>query len=159
MATRAAPARTATAASPERIAIRGDLLDFAAEPGWGDVEATGAVRFRADHWLLVENGRIVRAQAAPPDAGWTRHDHRGRLVMPGFIDTHVHSPQLEVIASYGTELLDWLERHTFPAETRYADRAHAEEGAARFLDALVAHGTTSAVVFPTVHRVSADALF
>ena len=159
MDARAPHSAVPAARAGERLAIRGDLLDFVAEPGWGDVEAVGAVRFRPDHWLLVENGRIVRAQADAPDATWTRHDHRGRLVMPGFIDTHVHSPQLDVIASYGTELLDWLERHTFPAETRYADRAHAERGAAVFLDALIAHGTTSAVVFPTVHAVSADALF
>jgi guanine deaminase len=85
-------------------------------------------------------------------------DHSGQLLLPGFIDTHVHSPQLDVIASYGTELLDWLNTYTFPAEQRYADPAVAEAGAALFLDALLAHGTTSAVVFPTVHRVSADRL-
>jgi len=151
----AAPATRAAG----RSAIRGDLLDFVAEPAWGDVEAAAAVRFRPDHWLLMEDGRIVGAQAEAPDATWTKHDHRGRLVMPGFVDTHVHSPQLDVIASYGTELLDWLAQHTFPAETRYADPAHAERGADVFLDALIAHGTTSAVVFPTVHKVSADALF
>src|SRR5689334_23235982 len=124
-----APMPTDVASSPSaRSAIRGDLLDFVAEPAWGDVEAGSAVRFRPDHWLLVEGGRIVRVQAHAPDATWTRHDHRGRLVLPGFIDTHVHSPQLDVIASYGTELLDWLERHTFPAETRYADADHARRG-------------------------------
>jgi guanine deaminase len=142
----------------ERIAVHGDLLDFAGEPAWGDVDSK-AVRFRPDHWLLAEGGSIVRVQAEAPDASWTRHDHAGRLVLPGFIDTHVHSPQLDVIASYGTELLDWLDQHTFPAEQRYADPAHAEAGAALFLDALVGHGTTAAVVFPTVHKVSADALF
>ena len=62
------------------------------------------------------------------------------------------APQLDVIASWGTGLLDWLETYTFPAEQRYADPAVAAEGAARFLDALLAHGTTAAVVFPTVHR-------
>ncbi len=98
-------------------------------------------------------------QPQAPDASWTRWDHRGRLVLPGFIDTHVHSSQLEVIASYGTELLDWLTRHTFPAEGRYADAEIAAAGAERFVDALFAHGTTAAVVFPSVHKVSADALF
>jgi len=141
-----------------RVALRGDLLDFGADPAWGDV-GSDAVRFRPDHWLLIEDGRIAGTQAEAPDSTWTRHDHRGRLILPGFIDTHVHSPQLDVIASYGTELLDWLEQHTFPAEIRYADAAHAEAGAALFLDALIAHGTTAAVVFPTVHKVSADALF
>jgi len=148
----------ASAAATTRIALRGDLLDFSAAPAWGDVDSS-AVRFRADHWLLVEGGRIAGVQADEPDASWARHDHRGRLILPGFIDTHVHSPQLDVIASYGTELLDWLNTYTFPAERRYADPVQAERGAARFLDALLAHGTTAAVVFPTVHKVSADALF
>jgi guanine deaminase len=68
-------------------------------------------------------------------------------------------PQLDVIASYGTELLDWLNTYTFPAEQRFADPLHSQIGAAAFVDALLAHGTTAAVVFPTVHKVSADALF
>ncbi len=141
-----------------RYALRGDLLDFTSAPDWGDTESA-AVRFRPDHWLLVDAGRVVGAQAEAPDASWPRHDHRGRLVMPGFVDTHVHSPQLDVIASYGTELLDWLNTYTLPAERRYADPAQAEAGAALVLDALLREGTTSAVVFPTVHKVSADRLF
>src|SRR5688572_30503057 len=138
-----------------RVAIRGDLLDFGAEPAWGETESA-AVRFRPGHWLLVEAGRIVAVQADAPGEGWQRVDQSGRLILPGFIDTHVHSPQLDVIASYGTELLDWLNTYTFPAERRYADATEAESGAARFLDALLAHGTTAAVVFPTVHKVSCD---
>ena len=145
---------------PARVAIRGDLLDFSGAPDWGATESK-AVRYRPDHWLLIEDGVIVGTQAAsmPIDGSWFQHDHRGQWVMPGFVDTHVHSPQLDVIASYGTELLDWLNTYTFPAERRYADPEQACLGAARFLDALLAHGTTSAVVFPTVHKVSADALF
>jgi guanine deaminase len=141
-----------------RLALRGDLLDFSAEPAWGDTEPA-ALRFRPDHWLLVDGGRIAGVQAEAPDASWQQVDHRGRLILPGFIDTHVHSPQLDVIASYGAALLDWLNDYTFPAEQRYADPAVAAAGAALFLDALLAHGTTAAVVFPTVHKVSADALF
>ena len=141
-----------------RVAIRGDLLDFRAEPAWGDVDSP-AVRFRPDHWLLAEGGRIVAVQADVPPEGWPRHDHAGCLVLPGFVDTHVHSPQIDVVASYGSELLDWLTTHTFPAEARHADPAHAAAAAAHFLDALLEHGTTSAVVFPTVHATSVDALF
>lgn len=149
-----------TTASTTRVALRGDLLDFTATPEWMEVDAS-AVRFRADHWLLIENGRIKDAQPGdqPPDASWVQHDHRGKLLLPGFIDTHVHSPQIDVIASYGTELLDWLNVYTFPAEMRFADPAESQAGAARFLDALLASGTTSAVVFPTVHKVSVEALF
>jgi len=147
-----------TTTSSHRIALRGDLLDFRAEPGWGDVDSA-AVRFRPDHWLLIENGRIVGAQGDAPGEGWERHDHAGRLILPGFIDTHVHMPQLDVIASYGTELLDWLNTYTFPAEMRFADPRWSQAGAALFLDALLAHGTTSAVVFATAHKVSAEAVF
>ena len=142
------------------IAIRGDLLDFTGTPEWGGT-GMGGVRWRPDHWLLIgDDGRIVDALPAEQEPGpdWQRIDHRGRLILPGFIDTHVHSPQVEVIASFGTGLLDWLETYTFPSERRYADPAVAERGAAHFLDALLAHGTTAAVVFPTVHKVSAEAL-
>jgi guanine deaminase len=142
------------------FAIRADLLDFAADPGWSAAADAPGVRFRRDHWLLVDaHGRIAGVQAEAPDASWKRYDHSGSLLMPGFVDTHVHLPQLEVIASYGTELLDWLDTYTFPAERRWADPAVCAAGAATFLDALLAHGTTSAVVFPTVHAGSADALF
>jgi len=142
-----------------RLALRGDLLDFADDPGFAAPASAGGVRFRPDHWLLVEDGRIAGAQADDPAPGWERVDRRGHLILPGFVDTHVHSPQLDVIASYGTELLEWLNTYTFPAEGRHADPVVAVAGAERFLDALLAHGTTSAVVFPTVHKASADALF
>jgi guanine deaminase len=145
-------------AQPTRLTLRGDLLDFLEEPAWGQIDSS-AVRFRPDHWLMIEGGRIVGAQVQDPGDGWIRHDHSGRLILPGFIDTHVHMPQLDVIASYGTELLDWLNTYTFPAETRFADAGHSQAGAQLFVDSLLANGTTSAVVFPTVHKVSVDALF
>lgn len=152
-------------AAPWRLAIRGDLLDIP-----GDVpldrledEAGGgpprAVRFRPDHWLLVEQGRIVGAQQDDPGPGWERIDHRGRLILPGFIDAHVHSAQIDVIGAWGTQLLDWLTRHTFPAEQRMADPQHARRVCGVFLDALLQQGTTAACVFPTVHDVSVQALF
>lgn len=146
--------------TPNRLALRADLLDFTGTPEWGVVDSS-AVRFRADHWLLMEDGRIVGVQpgAQLPDAGWERHDHSGKLLMPGFIDSHVHSPQIDMIASYGTELLDWLNTYTFPAETRFADPEVAAAGAERFTEALLAHGTTTAMVFATVHKTSAEALF
>ncbi len=141
-------------------ALRADLLDFSHAPTWGSTAMEG-VRWRPDHWLLIDGQRIagILPGSQPPGPDWEQHDHRGRLLMPGFIDTHVHAPQLDVMASYGTGLLDWLNTYTFPAELRFADPAVATEGAARFLDALLAHGTTTAVVFPTVHKVSAEALF
>ncbi|MEO5733998.1 MAG: guanine deaminase [Rubrivivax sp.] len=146
-------------------AIRADLLDFSATPAFGAGGLPGAsephgVRFRPDHWLLVgADGRIEAVTADEPGPDWQRHDHRGRLLMPGFIDTHVHAPQLDIIASHGSGLLDWLDTYTFPAEQRHADPQAAAVGAELFLDALLAHGTTAAVVFATVHPASAQALF
>jgi guanine deaminase len=144
--------------TPARLALRGDLLDFTADPGMSDRSST-AVRWRPDHWLLIEDGRISGAQAAAPDASFQRVDHRGRLILPGFIDSHVHSAQGDVIGAWGTQLLDWLQTYTFPAEARMADPSHADLISALFLDSLLAVGTTAAVVFPTVHKASVDALF
>ncbi|MCY7314237.1 MAG: guanine deaminase [Rubrivivax sp.] len=142
-----------------KTAIRADLLDFTAAPSWGSPSDHG-VRWRPDHWLLIdEQGRIAAVQPEAPCADWQQQDHRGRLLLPGFIDTHVHAPQLDVIGSWGAGLLDWLQTYTFPAEQRMADVAVARETAALFTDALLAHGTTAALVFATVHAHSADALF
>ena len=142
-----------------RRALQGDLLDFVGEPALGD-PASPAVRYRAGHWLLIdEAGRIAGVQAEPPGPGWVQEQHPGRLILPGFIDTHVHSAQIDVLGAYGTALLDWLNDHTFPAEQRMADPAHAAATSALFLDALLSHGTTAAMVFPTVHKASVDALF
>ena len=152
------------AASSARRLLWGDVLDFTDDPGFAPPHASPGVRWRADHLVLIEDGRIaaVQPRAAALDPAWQAvpvEDHRGQLIMPGFIDTQVHCPQLDVIASFGTALLDWLNTYTFPAERRYADPAVSQAGAQRFLQALWAHGTTSAVVFPTVHKVSAQALF
>lgn len=148
-------------ATPSRFALLADLLDFTDDPGFAGPHEAPGVRFRPNHWLLVDGGRIVGTQVSSdiPDDGWARIEAPGSLVMPGFIDSHVHSPQLDVIASFGTELLDWLDTYTFPSETRYADPQWAIEGATRFLDALLAHGTTTAVVMPTVHKTATEALF
>ena len=141
------------------FALHADLLDFSAEPALADRDSP-AVRWRPGHWLLVNaQGRIEAVTPQAPGDDWHKTDVRGQLLLPGFIDSHVHCPQLDVIASWGTELLDWLNTYTFPAEAKYADPAVARAGAALFLDALLAHGSTSAVVFPTVHAASVDALF
>ena len=144
--------------SPQRLALRGDLLDFTADPGLGTIDSP-AVRWRPRHWLLVEGGRIAGAQVEDPGESWQRVDHSGRLILPGFIDTHVHSAQVDVIGSWGTQLLDWLHTHTFPAELRMAEPVHALQISSLFLHQLLAHGTTAACVFPTVHAASVEALF
>ncbi len=117
-----------------------------------------------DGLLLVEDGKIRDIGAAlefeqagfPLARAWHYPDS---LIVPGFIDTHVHSPQLDVIAAYGEQLLEWLERYTFPAEASYADEAYAATSAVAFLDALLAAGTTTAMVFATSHLGATDLLF
>ena len=86
-------------------------------------------------------------------------DHGEALVLPGFIDAHVHFPQYRMLATPGKDLLDWLNRFTFPEERRYASEPHARAAAEVFLDRLVQHGTTAAVVFSTVHRSATETLF
>ncbi|MBL8385318.1 MAG: guanine deaminase [Burkholderiales bacterium] len=141
-------------------AILADFLHCTADPG---LAAGGdGVEIVRDGALLVRDGRIerllpARALEAGPDVAID--DWRGHLAVPGFIDTHVHYPQVDVVASYGAQLLDWLERYTFPAERRFADRAYADAAAAFFLDRLLENGTTTAAVYCTVHPQSVDAFF
>lgn len=117
-----------------------------------------------DGVLLVEDGKIldvgpaVRFEQAGFQLGLCQHDP-DYLLVPGFIDTHVHSPQLDVIASYGEQLLEWLNKYTFPAEARYADETYAATSAVAFLDALLEAGTTTALVFATSHHRATDLLF
>ena len=143
-----------------RRAIRGDFLHCLADPG--SVGDAAEVETLYDGVLLVDRGRVVSLLPAA-HAGLLHdvqvEDWRGHLIVPGFIDTHVHYPQVDVIASYGTQLLDWLERYTFPAERRFAERAHADVAARFFLDRLLENGTTTAAVFCTVHPQSVDAFF
>ena len=111
---------------PVRSAILADLLDFSAAPGLSD-RSSAAVRWRPAHWLLIdEDGRIAAVQAEAPGDDWRKLDRSGQLLLPGFIDSHVHSPQIDVIASWGTELLDWLSAATTgcwaSASCRFANR-------------------------------------
>ncbi|MFC0201972.1 guanine deaminase [Paracoccus rhizosphaerae] len=137
--------------------IRGRVLDFFADPS----DTDRSHRYHENGAVLIEDGRIL---AVGDHADLTREglqeiDHRPHLIMPGFIDPHIHFPQLQVIASWGSQLLDWLNTYTFPAEAEFADPAHATHMAGRFLDQLTAHGTTTAVAFCSSHRTSAEALF
>lgn len=114
--------------------------------------------------LVLQNGRIAwhgdRADLPFPRSAFRDvADYGESLVLPGFIDTHVHAAQMPVIASWGEQLLDWLEQYTFPAERRFESAAVAREQCEAFLDSLLAHGTTTAMVFGTVHEAATEALF
>jgi guanine deaminase len=123
-----------------------------------------AIDYCDDGMLVVDAGRVAAvgpADVLAPDLGPDVEivDLSGRLLVPGFIDCHVHYPQIDIVASWGAALLDWLERYAYPEEEKYADAAYAVTVANRFADALLANGTTSALVFATVHRHSASAMF
>jgi guanine deaminase len=139
-------------------AFRGELLSVGSDPRT-DPEA---VRHEADGLLVVEDGIVVArgpyAELAERHASVPVEVLAG-LIVPGFVDAHVHYPQLDSIAAHGEQLMDWLERHIFPAEKAFVDRAHADAVADFFLAELLRNGTTSALVFPTVHQGSVDALF
>ncbi|PHP66413.1 guanine deaminase [Zhengella mangrovi] len=144
------------------LLIRGRLLSFLRRPD--SVEDGEAVSYEEDGGLLIRNGRIVRrgpfaAVQAEAGAGAEIVDHRPHLVLPGFIDAHAHFPQMQVIASFGAELLEWLNRYTFPEEMKFSDPAHGRRIASAFLDEMVRHGTTTAAVYCTVRPESADAFF
>ncbi len=129
-----------------------------------DTPAAGGVEYLEDAVLCFDAGRITallateQARAQGMDVDAIRH-LGAALIVPGFIDTHVHAPQLDIIGSYGEQLMTWLERYTFPAEARFADEGYAAQAMAEFLDELLAAGTTSALVFSTSHEAATDVLF
>ncbi|WP_443112590.1 guanine deaminase [Devosia sp. ZB163] len=139
--------------------LRGRVLTFVSEPQARDDH--GSYRYIEDGAVEIENGRIVRVGAFEgahaPDARII--DHRPHLILPGFIDPHIHFPQMQVIGAYAGALLEWLNTYTFVEEQRFADGAHAERIASRFFDELIRHGTTTAAAYCSVHPQSVDAFF
>jgi guanine deaminase len=142
--------------------LRGRLLSFLRAPQ--SLTDAASYSYEEDGGLLIENGIIaargpyaeIKAKAA---ADAVEIDHRPHLIMPGFIDTHLHFPQMQVIASYAANLLEWLNTYTFPEECRFVESAHAERIAAHLYDELIRHGTTTGVAYCSVHKTSADAFF
>ena len=142
-------------------AYRAAILHSIADPSEVGIEAS--YQYFADGVLLVEDGRVKSvgpaAELLPKLQGMAITQYPNALITPGFIDTHIHFPQTGMIASYGEQLLDWLNTYTFPTEQQFADKAHAREVADIFLKELLRNGTTTALVFGTVHKQSVDAFF
>lgn len=138
--------------------LKGRLLWFTEKPsldsGYTYIE-DGAVAIESGK--IVSSGRYQTLAAEYPAA--KVDDYGDQIIMPGFIDTHIHYPQCGVIASFGEQLLDWLDNYTFPAEQAFANASHSEQVAKLFVNELFKNGTTTALVYGTVHPESVDALF
>ncbi len=141
-------------------AVRGHAISFRADPFFCD-EALVDVE---DALIVCEDGVVTafgpyrEIEDRVPDGVAVRH-YPDALICPGFIDTHIHYVQTGIIAAFGSQLIDWLNDHTFPEEQRFADKPHADAVAELFFDQLLANGTTTAVTFAAVYPQSADAFF
>ena len=144
-----------------KTAHRAALAHFIADPA---VIGARALEYYDDGLLVIgKGGEVIEAGAArsllPKYAAVPVVRHRRAILLPGFVDTHIHFPQVDVMASYGADLLDWLTTYTFPAESAFVCPDTASKAAKFFIKQLLANGTTSALVFATSHPQSADALF
>ncbi|MGF1570171.1 MAG: guanine deaminase [Nodosilinea sp.] len=143
-------------------AFRAAFLDFVDDPFF--VPEADSVRYLADGLLVLNAdgtvhdfgayGDLGEKYAAVPTTAYPDH-----LILPGFIDTHIHFPQTGMIAAYGEQLLEWLNQYIFPTEGKFQDKDYAREVADLFLDELLRHGTTTALVFAAVFPQSAEAFF
>lgn len=141
---------------------RGELLHFLADPA--KVALQDSYQYFEDGLMIIKDGLIESIGEANEllstlDDNIDVTHYKSGLMMPGFIDTHVHYPQTEMIASYGEQLLEWLENYTFPFERQFSDLEHGKNVAEFFLSQLLEAGTTTALVFGTVHKASVDAFF
>ncbi len=144
------------------LILRGRTLSFLRWPDSADDH--GAYAYEEDGGLLLSDGKIAAAGAygdvaARAGEGVATIDRRPHLLLPGFIDAHAHFPQMQVIASYGAELLDWLNRYTFPEESKFTNPQHGRRIARLFLDEMLRQGTTTVAAYCSVHKASAEAFF
>lgn len=142
--------------------LRGRVLSFLEEPQGRDDHAS--YRYIEDGAVVIGDGKILMVgewneRAASHHDAAEIIDHRPNLILPGFIDPHIHFPQMQVIGAYAAALLEWLNTYTFVEEQRFGDEAHATRIASRFFDELVRHGTTTAAAYCSVHPQSVDAFF
>ena len=142
--------------------FRASILHF-----FNDPSVTSSISASYAYWedglLVVEDGKIKAvgdySELIGDYKGSKITVYNGKLLMPGFIDTHIHFPQTEMIASYGAELLDWLNTYTFPTEQKFEDKEYAAKISKEFLRQLLLQGTTTALVFGSVHKASVEAFF
>jgi guanine deaminase len=144
-------------------ALRGAVLTFTGDPFKDGIEATQ--RYESDAIVAMADGKITHLGPAAevrsklPAGTAVKENGKDTLMVAGFIDSHVHFPQTPMIAAYGEQLLDWLNKYTFPTEQKYADKEFASEVAKVFLGENVRNGITSGCIYCTVYPQSVDALF
>ena len=143
------------------IIYRAAVLHFISDP---DLKGTKAFEYFEDGAIVVTQGKISALGEARDIINSQKKntkviEYPHHLITPGFIDTHIHFPQVEVIASYGKQLLDWLDNYTFPAEQKFTNKDYADEMASFFLEEMLRNGTTTASVFGSVHPQSVNAFF
>ena len=142
--------------------LLGQIVQFDADP-FTPAGPMSAVRHDRHGAVAVAGGTILSVGpaddvlAAHPDAA--RVEYGDALILPGFVDAHVHYPQTGMIASWGKRLIDWLNEYTFPEEMKFGDPVYAADMAALYLDTVLAHGTTTVCSFCTIHPASVDAFF
>ena len=140
--------------------LLGQTLSFTADPFLAGPESAihdsrGGILIEAGK--ITATGPAAELRAAHPQA--QVHDYGSALLSAGFVDAHIHYPQTAIIASWGKRLIDWLNTYTFPEEMRFHDAAFARQQADTCLDLLIAHGTTTACSYATIHPESVDAIF
>lgn len=151
-----------TLATPITV-IRGRFLDIQKTVAQAN-QIADQVRYLEDGVIITEQGKIRwfgtwnDAQDHLPANVDIQH-YPEQLIIPGMIDTHIHFPQTEMVGAYGEQLLSWLNTYTFPTEIQFKDKTYASEIAKFFVNELLKNGTTTALVFCTVHPESVDALF
>lgn len=140
--------------------VRGSILHFLEDPA--HVELIHSFQYFEDGLLIIKGGKVVEVgpyKSLKSKIEGKVIDYKGKLIMPGFVDTHIHFPQVEMMAAYGEQLLEWLDTYTFPTEKKYGDKAYSTKMSKFFLDQLLKNGTTTALVFGSVHPESAEAFF
>jgi guanine deaminase len=144
-------------------AVRGRFLDVTGVVT-SPSEIEEKVRYLEDGLMLIKEGCIEwfgdweEGKHKIPESS-SVYSYPDKLIVPGFIDTHIHYAQAEIVGAYGEQLLEWLENYAFPAEKQYGDKEYAAGMADFFIDQLLRNGTTTAMVFCTVHPESVEALF
>lgn len=140
-----------------RTILRGRVLSFVSEPQ--GIDDTASYRYLEDGAITIEDGKIIAVGDFAADDSAEVIDHRPHLILPGFIDTHLHYVQSQMIASYAGSLLEWLNTYTFVEEQKFSQQGHASTVSAAFFDELIRQGTTTAVAYCSSHPRSVDAYF